>query len=104
MTEQERLVKVEQIQEQMLEDIRGIKKDLKASNDLIASVKEIAVELKYLRSDTNDINQRVKTLEKEPAQDYSDIKKSIRTTITTTIIGIIIGAILEIIITTQGGG
>lgn len=66
-------------------------------HELTYSIKEIATEVKLMREDVNKLDTRVGNIEKEPAQDYKDIKKAIRNQIICTIAGTIIGGLIALI-------
>lgn len=67
-------------------------------HELTYSVKTIANETKLMREDVNKLDIRVGDIEKEPAKEYKDTKKTIRNQIICTIVGAIIGGIIGLII------
>lgn len=67
-------------------------------HELTYSIKEIATEVKLMREDVNKLDVRVGNIEKEPAQDYKDVKKAIRNNIIAIVVGAIIGGLIALII------
>lgn len=61
--------------------------------ELAVSVKEIAVEVKAMRTDINKIDDRVCNIEKEPAENYKDIKNKIVGQVVTFVVGAILTAL-----------
>lgn len=53
------------------------------------SIKELAVEIKYMREEQSDLKDRVKELESKPIKNYDSIKSMITSGIVSTIIGTI---------------
>lgn len=66
-------------------------------HELTYSVKTIANETKLMREDVNKLDIRVGDIEKEPAQDYKEVKKAIRNQVICTIAGAIIGGLIALI-------
>ena len=82
-----------------IEHLMGqVSKQLDMVSELITSVKILANEMKYLRESTDNIDNRLKALEKEPADKFNQIKMTITTCIITTIIGAVLGALITLII------
>lgn len=70
--------------ESTIEDIR----------ELTFGVKEIATEVKLMREDFQKLDERVSSIEKEPADDYKQIKNQIRNSSISVIVGAVLGAIV----------
>ena len=70
---------------------------VKDIHELTYGVKEIATEVKLMRTDVNKLDDRVATIEKEPQSEYKEIKKQIRNTTISVILGAIIGAIIALL-------
>ena len=51
-----------------------------------------------MRSDVNKLEERVGSIEKEPANDFKEIKKQIRNSTISVIIGAVIGAIITLLL------
>ena len=51
-----------------------------------------------MREDVNKLDTRVGNIEKEPAENYKEVKKAVRDKIIVSIAGAIIGAIITLII------
>lgn len=76
---------------------KEINNKLEDTHELTYAIKEIATEVKLMREDVNKLDTRVGNIEKEPAQDYKDTKKTIRNQIICTIAGTIIGGLIALI-------
>ena len=77
---------------------KEVSNKLEDIHELTYSIKEIATEVKLMREDVNKLDARVGHIEKEPAQDYKEVKKAIRNQIICTIVGAIIGGLVALII------
>ena len=53
--------------------IDELETEAKTNRDLIISVKELATEMKHMRGEMNDYNERLKELEKKPAKRYEQV-------------------------------
>ena len=82
----ERLAKVELKVENAINEI-------KVNKELAISVKEIATELKYMREDQNNMNDRLKKIEDKPLKDYEDTKAQIKKMVVAFFGGIILTAL-----------
>lgn len=89
----ERLVQVEQRSKSNTKRIDEHDEKLEDIHDLTYAVKELANETKLMREDVNNLNNRVANIESEPAKEYKDIKKSVRSQIIAFIAGVILSAI-----------
>ena len=70
---------------------------VKDIHELTYGVKEIATEVKLMRSDVNKLDDRVATIEKEPTSEYKEIKKQIRNSTISVIVGAVLGAIITLL-------
>lgn len=77
---------------------KEVSNKLEDIHELTYSIKEIATEVKLMREDVNKLDARVGNIEKEPVQDYKEVKKAIRNQIICTIVGAIIGGLVALII------
>ena len=75
------------------DDVRELHKVYDTINRQTVVVEKLALEMKYLREDQKQMNERICTLEQKPAKRYDTVV----TSIITSIIGIIIGAIAVLI-------
>lgn len=82
----------------MNKSIDIIQEELKNNRDLLSSVKEIVTEMKRTREDVCKIEARLGIIEKKPAQNYEDVKKTILNTLISLTCGGIIGSILSLIL------
>ena len=80
------------------EKFKEVYKKLEDTHELTYAIKEIATEVKLMREDVNKLDARVGNIEKEPVQDYKEVKKAIRNQIICTIAGAIIGGLVALII------
>ena len=76
---------------------KEINNKLEDTHELTYAIKEIATEVKLMREDVNKLDTRVGNIEKEPAQDYKEVKKAIRDKIILSIVGAIVGAVIALI-------
>lgn len=90
---EERVVKLETQIENNIEDIRELNKKVDNITDLTISVKELATEVKRMREEQTKLTARVDVIEKEPAQDYKDLKKNVIGQIVTFVVGAILSGL-----------
>lgn len=100
----ERIVEIEQRSKSNTKRIdehdakfKEINNKLEDTHELTYAIKEIATEVKLMREDVNKLDTRVGNIEKEPVQDYKEVKKAIRNQIICTIVGAIIGGLIALI-------
>lgn len=84
--------------ESMEHSITQMSKQFDMVSDLISSVKVLATEMKHLRESTNNIDHRLKALEKEPLEKFNQIKMTITSCVITTIIGALLGSLVTLVI------
>ena len=75
------------------EGVKELHKVFDTVNRLTVVTEKLALEIKYLREDQNNVEERLKVLEEKPIKKYDDLTKAI----VTTVIGIILGAIAMLI-------
>lgn len=80
------------------EKFKEVYKKLEDTHELTYAIKEIATEVKLMREDVNKLDTRVGNIEKEPVENYKEVKKVVRDKIIVSIAGAIIGAIITLII------
>ena len=86
----EKLVETEQRSKSNTKRIDEMEQEVKDNRDLIVSVKEIATEVKYLRENQADMNNRLKKIEEKPFKDYEETKKEMMKKVISFILGIIL--------------
>lgn len=90
---EERIAKLEAITEFNSKELETLNHKVDNITELTVAVKEIAVEVKNMREEMNKLTDRVDIIEKEPANDYKDIKRNIIRQVITFIVGAIISGI-----------
>lgn len=70
--------------------IKEIRTDVKSTNQIAVSVEKLATEMKAMREDEQNMNNRIKQLEEKPLKEYEETKKAIRDKIVMFILGIIL--------------
>lgn len=75
------------------DDIKELHKVYDLVQRQIVATEKLALEIKYLREDQKDANERIKALEERPNKRYDTVV----TQIISTIIALIIGAVAAII-------
>lgn len=76
----------------ILQEVQGA---VKENRELTIAVKEIATEMKYIREEQSNINERLKVIEEKPIKNWDKIKSTALGTIVGAIAGSIIGLILK---------
>lgn len=95
---EERIVKLETIMLHHDENLKDLNRKLDNITDLTISVKELATEVKLMREEQTKLTARVEEIEKEPAEDYKELKKNITKQIVTFIVGAILSGIAVFLI------
>ncbi len=90
---EERVIKLEAQVEHHSESIKEINKKVDNITNLTISVKELATEVKMMREEQTKLTARVDQIEKEPAEEYKELKKSTTRQIVTFIVGAILSGI-----------
>ena len=70
-----------------------LEEEVKENRELTIAVKEIATEMRHLREDQANMNDRLKVIEEKPLKDYEETKKEIRKNIISFVSGVILTAI-----------
>ena len=68
--------------------ISKVETEVKENRELIVAVNEIATEMKHLRQDQKDMNDRLKKIEEKPIKNYEESKRQIRNYIIVFVLGI----------------
>ncbi len=97
MDDKELLARVDESTKSAHKRIDKLEDMVKDIHELTYGVKEIATEVKLMRTDVNKLDDRVATIEKEPQSEYKEIKKQIRNTTISIILGAVIGAIIALL-------
>lgn len=97
MDSNELLARVDESTKSAHKRIDRLEETIKDIRELTFGVKEIATEVKLMRSDVNKLDDRVATIEKEPQSEYKEIKKQVRNTTINIILGAVIGAIIALL-------
>lgn len=90
---EERITKLETMTEYQSKELETINKKIDNITELTIAVKEIAIEVKNMREEMTKLTTRVDQIEKEPGEDYKEIKKGLIKQIVTFIAGGIISGI-----------
>ena len=97
MDDKELLARVDESTKSAHKRIDRLEETIKDIRELTFGVKEIATEVKLMRSDVNKLDDRVATIEKEPTSEYKEIKKQIRNSTISVIVGAVLGAIITLL-------
>lgn len=90
---EERVTKLETITEVNTKEIDKLNAKVDNITDLTIAVKEIATEVKIMREEVTKLTNRVDNIEKEPAEDYKEIKRNVLKQIITFVVGAILSGI-----------
>lgn len=90
---EERIAKLEAITETNTKQIDIVSAKVDNITELTIAVKEIAIEVKNMREEMTKLTTRVDQIEKEPAEEYKDIKKNVVKQVITFIVGAILSGI-----------
>lgn len=90
---EERITKLETITEVNTKEIDKLNAKVDNITDLTIAVKEIATEVKIMREEVTKLTSRVDNIEKEPAEDYKEIKRNVLKQVITFIVGAILSGI-----------
>lgn len=98
MDEKELLARVDESTKSAHKRIDRLESTIEDIRELTFGVKEIATEVKLMREDFQKLDERVSSIEKEPADAYKDLKKQIRNSSLSVIIGAALGAIIALLL------
>ncbi len=90
---EERVTKLETITEVNTKEIDKLNAKVDNITDLTIAVKEIATEVKIMREEVTKLTNRVDNIEKEPAEDYKEIKRNVLKQVITFVVGAILSGI-----------
>lgn len=86
----ERLITTEDRAKSNTKRLDEVEQEVKENRELTVAVKEIATEMKYLREEQSNMNERLKIIEEKPLKEYENTKSNIKKQIVTFILGIIL--------------
>lgn len=95
---EERVTKLETVTEFNSKEIEKLNDKVDNITDLTIAVKEIATEVKIMREEVTKLTSRVDQIEKEPAEDYKEIKKNVVKQVITFIVGAILSGVAVFIL------
>lgn len=95
---EERITKLETITDINSKEIDKLNNKVDNITDLTIAVKEIATEVKIMREEVTKLTSRVDQIEKEPAEDYKEIKKNVVKQVITFIVGAILSGVAVFIL------
>lgn len=95
---EERVTKLETVTEFNSKEIEKLNGKVDNITDLTIAVKEIATEVKIMREEMTKLTTRVDMIEKEPAEDYKEIKKNVVKQVITFIVGAILSGVAVFIL------
>lgn len=95
---EERITKLETITDINSKEIEKLNGKVDNITDLTIAVKEIATEVKIMREEVTKLTSRVDQIEKEPAEDYKEIKKNVVKQVITFIVGAILSGVAVFIL------
>lgn len=95
---EERVTKLETVTEFNSKEIEKLNGKVDNITDLTIAVKEIATEVKIMREEVTKLTTRVDQIEKEPAEDYKEIKKNVVKQVITFIVGAILSGVAVFIL------
>lgn len=95
---EERVTKLETVTEFNSKEIEKLNSKVDNITDLTIAVKEIATEVKIMREEVTKLTSRVDQIEKEPAEDYKEIKKNVVKQVITFIVGAILSGVAVFIL------
>lgn len=98
MDDKELLARVDESTKSAHKRIDRLESTIEDIRELTFGVKEIATEVKLMREEFQKLDERVSSIEKEPANDFKEIKRQIRNSIISVIIGAVIGAIVTLLL------
>lgn len=89
----ERITEADQRSKSNTKRLDEVEKEIKEIRDLTISVKEIATEMKHMREEQTNMNERLKVIEEKPLKEYEDTKKQIRNYVLVFILGVVLSFI-----------
>lgn len=95
---EERVTKLETVTEFNAKEIEKLNEKVDNITDLTIAVKEIATEVKIMREEMTKLTSRVDQIEKEPAEDYKEIKKNVTKQVITFVVGAILSGVAVFIL------
>lgn len=95
---EERVTKLETVTEFNAKEIEKLNEKVDNITDLTIAVKEIATEVKIMREEMTKLTSRVDQIEREPAEDYKEIKKNVVKQVITFVVGAILSGVAVFIL------
>ncbi len=77
--------------------VKEFEKNQVAIAELTKSVGELAINMKYIANDQNEIKTRLNAIEREPAESAKYYRRILVSCIITAVIGAIVGALIALI-------
>ena len=75
--------------------LNEVEQEIKENRELTIAVKEIATEMKHLREEQSNMNDRLKIIEEKPAKNWDKIITTLIGTVDGALAGGLIGLILK---------
>lgn len=94
MTDMEKIIEIEQRCKSNTHRINTMEENQKAIQDMIVSIRELAVEMKNMKEDQSEIFERLASIEKKPADRLNTIITAIISAVAGAVIGAILGSIV----------
>ena len=91
----EKLIATEERAKSNTKRIDEVEQEVKENRELTVAVKEIATEMKHLREEQSNMNDRLKIIEEKPSKNWDKVITTIIGTIVGALAGGIIGLILK---------
>lgn len=89
----ERVTRLEQNDKSAQHRLNELEEEVKENRELIIAVKEITAEMKHLREEQTDMNNRLKLIEEKPLKDYEETKSQVKKQVISFFLGIGLTAI-----------
>lgn len=77
------------------QDLKSIHRRIDNLEELTKSVQIVAMEVKAMREDVNDITDRVDDIEKKPTKRYETVVTACLTSVVTAVVGFVIGFFMK---------
>lgn len=91
----EKLAHLEERAKSNTKRIDEVEQEVKENRELTVAVKEIATEMKHLREEQSNMNDRLKIIEEKPSKNWDKVITTIIGTVVGALAGGIIGLILK---------
>jgi allophanate hydrolase subunit 1 len=74
--------------------IDSLEKNSRAILDMTVAVRELAIEIKNMKSEQKDLIERLSLIERKPREHFETIIKTALTCIVSTVMGVVLGNLL----------